>query len=118
MTPRVSPGAFDEETELVGTAGIAETAVVASGRSVAELRAEVRANRHVRDERFRDNFDLLLIWALWASAAGIAAMALVWALHMCGLRWLDANAFDKLQSFVLGGVITGVLGRQLEKRVR
>ena len=82
------------------------------------MRAEARANQHVRDERFQNNWVRLKIVLLWLAGAGIGALLVTWVLHLLGLTWLTPEQFVRLEGLVTGGILASTVVEQIKKQLR
>lgn len=97
-----------------------EAIALSGGLSRGELEKLALVAEHGRNEKFRNQFEILAIIALWLSALVIAACGLIWVAHMVlpeGCRWLSKDEVSHLQSIVTAGLLVGVIGNHFKKRL-
>lgn len=97
-----------------------EAASLSAGKSPDQLASDAAFKEHDRNQRFRDHFEMLAIFALWASAFAICGIGAVWAWHLVAaprLRWLSTEDISHLQSIVTAGLLVGVIGNHFKKRL-
>ena len=97
-----------------------EAAYLSTGRTRAQMAAEAEVNNHDRNERFRNHFERLAIFALWASMLSLGVVGLVWLAHMilppC-YRWLSTEDVSHIQSIITAGLLVGLVGNHFKKRL-
>lgn len=96
----------------------AEEDEIVSGRTLDDQRSQAQVNQLLRDERFQDNWGRVQIAALWLGAIVFTVMVGVWLLHLIGHGWLTDIQFERLQSFVTGGLITNAVAAAFKRRLR
>ena len=124
---RVRPS-VEERTLLEGPssadgsedAASAEAKQLGSGKSVRDIRREAEESDHDRTEHFRDQFEKAIIFMMWVVMLGFLGLALVWAINMClheDLRWLDEDQMHDLQGVLTGGLLIGLVGDHVKRRM-
>ncbi len=101
-------------------ADAAEALQLSSGRSEEELKKQALKRDHERAEQFKDHFEEVAIAGLYLMAFGVAAFAVVWTFHTLTptqWHWLDASQVDRIQNFVTGGVLAGLIADQFRRRL-
>lgn len=88
-----------------------------TGEQIAHEAAEAEA---ARTEKFRDHFERLAIVSLYLVWGGISLVALTWLYHLvappCWPR-LPEDQVKNIQAVVTGGVIAGIAGGHMKKRL-
>jgi hypothetical protein len=100
-------------------AGTLEAKQLASGRSREELARDAERAEHNRTERFRDHFERIAIWSMYAIAAVFAIVAFTWVYNLVmpvSLHYVTDDQVGKLQNIVTGGII-GVLLAHMKRRI-
>lgn len=100
--------------------GQAEYDQLGSGKASEALERQAKENEHRRNEQFRDHFERLAILCLYLGALLIAVVGLTWVWHILlpqGLHWLNADQVGKVQSLLLGGILTSVVTGHIKKRL-
>lgn len=99
---------------------IKEAKQLSGGKSAEEIAREAAANEHTRNERFRDHFEKMAIFALWVAFGVLILLILSWVAHillpaMC--HWLTPEQLAKVQNLVTGGVVASLAVGHLKKRI-
>lgn len=97
-----------------------EVKQLSSGKSQEEIEAAARENEAARSEKFRDNFELMAILTLWIVWLVIVSLGLVWVYHLIAPPdWsqLPDAQVRNIQSIITGGVLAGIAGSHLKKRL-
>lgn len=100
--------------------GSKEAILLSRGLSAKEIEAEAATNDHRRTQKFRDNFEIMAIIALWSAFAALLSMAAVWLWHTAMpacWHWLDDGQIGAIQNIVTGGIIAAALGDHFKRRL-
>jgi hypothetical protein len=100
--------------------GTKEARQIALGLSEDQLRRLAAEGEHNRNEKFRDHFEKIALCTLWLAWGLIVLVALAWLYHLMtpvGWHWLDDDHVSKLQTLVTGGVIAGIAGGHIKRRL-
>lgn len=98
----------------------AEYEALTRNASPEDLQKDADFREHGRNQRFRHQFELIAICALWIAAAAIAGVGGVWLWHMAApdrWRWLKSDDVSHLQSIMTAGLLVGVIGNHFKKRM-
>lgn len=97
-----------------------EALFLTRGLSSDELEKEAAAREHLRNQAFRDNFELMAIIGLWVAFLALIGLAGVWVWHittpLCW-HWLDNAQISTIQNIVTGGVVAAALGDHFKRRL-
>jgi hypothetical protein len=77
-------------------------------------------NEHNRDQRFKEQFEIISLVAMWVLAAGMFIAAAIWFYHLVTpYSWprLCQDQIDDIQSLLTGGLIVGILANHFQKRI-
>jgi hypothetical protein len=111
---------------------LSEARQLSSGKSVRNLKKDAEESDHERGERFRDNFETITICAINAIFAAMAVLGIVWLAHMvlpekCSpsasifgiqlCRWLIPEQVIIIQDVLTGGIIAGLIGDHIKRRM-
>lgn len=99
---------------------IAEVDSLSRNETPEQLERDAQRKEHSRNQRFRDHFEWIAIFALWVAAISITAVGAVWLWHMAGpekWRWLKGEDVSHLQSIMTAGLLVGVIGQHFKKRM-
>ncbi|MDE0697140.1 MAG: hypothetical protein OXH76_15055 [Boseongicola sp.] len=91
-----------------------------SGKTAKEIEDEAREKEAARQEKFRDHFENIAIASLYLVWVVICLVGLVWVYHLVSPEsWprLPEKRIDTIQAILTGGVVFGVAGQHLKKRV-
>lgn len=125
-TPQlVVPGPTEEDGKVlepnpreVQDSGTQEALKLTQGKTARELKKDADQKDHDRSQKFKDHFECIAIIYLWLAAAALALGAGTWVWHMI-MPWhyLSPDQISKLQTFLTGGIIVGVVSGHLKKRL-
>lgn len=124
---RIRPSAAEQsllagpDTPITGDdTATAEARQFNSGLSERDVRREALESDHDRSEKFRNHFELAIIGMMWVVVTGFLILALVWAFNI-GLpskyRWLDKDQIHDLQGILTGGLLIGLIGDHVKRRM-
>ena len=88
-----------------------EADLLGSGLEEQEIRRRAAHDDYNRGKKFKDNFELIAIIAMWVIAAVLLVVGLTWLWHLLTplcLHWLDEDQVDTLQNILAGGVLISV----------
>lgn len=123
---RVLPPLGEEEKEaLLASAAddlrsADEAKQLTSGLSSEAIKKKAAEKEAGRTERFRDHFEGLAIVTLYIVWAILIAVGLAWVYHLFApLEWyrLPDAQVKQLHSIVTGGILAGMAGGHLKKRL-
>ena len=120
--PGLPPSEAAALSTQVGTpdGGTQEAKLLSLGLSEHEIARRAAASEHRRNENFRDHFERIAIIALWLTAVLLFVVGFTWLYHLLmpeRWHWLSADQVLKLQNIVTGGVLAGVAGNHIKKRL-
>lgn len=100
--------------------GSAEAKFLSQGKSQEQLELDAAEAEARRTEAFRDHFERLAIVSLYIVWFAIVLIGLAWLYHLLApptwSRLPDEQA-GHLQSIVTGGLIAGIAGGHVKKRI-
>jgi len=120
------PGLSPEEKEALSGSGTqsdngtAESRMFETGQSAEEIKKNAEKAEAARTEHFRDHFEKIIVFGVYAVAVFFALVCLCWTLNIIlpdKWRWLTDAEISKLQGFVTGGVIASTALGQIKKRI-
>lgn len=109
-----------------------EAAQIGGGRPIRDLKKEAEERDHERGENFRDSFEKLAIWTMYAIFGSMALLGIVWLIHtvfpekcsaavnVFGLqlcRWLIPEQVIIIQDILTGGIIAGLIAEHIKRRM-
>lgn len=98
--------------------GTKEARQIALGLPEDELRRLAATGEHHRNEKFRNHFERIALCSLWAAWVVIIVLAGTWLWHVVTpLHWLPPESVDRIQTLVTGGVIAGIAGGHIKRRL-
>lgn len=120
------PQGVPEEESLIhalenDSMSVAETKQLSSGLSEDQIRKRSLEKEASRTERFRDNFEHIAILTLWVVWIALVIIGILWVYHIIAppTWWrLPAQQVSQLQSIVTGGLLAGLAGGHLKKRLQ
>lgn len=115
------PQIGDEGEQLApDNRALEEALQLGRGLPKRDLKKEAEERDYDRGQRFRDHFERLAIWGMYAVAATILIIGSVWLLHLViapTVRWLGKDDLSHLQSIITGSVLAGVIVEHFRKRL-
>ncbi len=100
--------------------GTAESKQLSSGKSANEIKTEAEQAEADRTEKFRNHFECLAIITLYIVWVSIVIVGLTWLYHLiappCWPRLPDEQV-GNIQAIVTGGIIAGIAGGHMKKRL-
>ena len=106
--------------ESTDDAAVAEARLIGEGASRKDFEDDAKINEARRAEAFKDQFEILSIFALWFGGVIFACLTFVWALNLilpkCK-QFLEDNQIDKLQLIITGGFVAGLASSHFKKRL-
>ena len=119
------PGVPAEEQEAASqsedvSSSTGEARQLTSGKTEEQIKKEARQRDHERSENFKNHFERITVFGLYAMAFGVFGFAAVWAWHtltpQC-FHWLNPTQLDNIQNIVTGGVLAGLIADQFRRRL-
>lgn len=98
-----------------------EAKQLGSGLSSDEIQRQAEEAEAGRTERFRDHYENLAIVTLYIVWGALIIIGLAWLYHLIASpSWprLPDEQVNQLQNIVTGGVLAGLAGGHLKKRLR
>lgn len=125
LSIRIPPFSPEEEAVLRqrpsdDTKSTAEAKQLASGLPANELKKRADENEANRTENFRDHFEGLAICTLYMVWIVLIVIGAAWVYHLLAPpTWprLPDEQVKQLQSVVTGGILAGIAGGHLKKRM-
>ena len=97
-----------------------EAKQLGSGLSAEKLKRQSEENEADRTERFRDHFERLAIVTLYVVWACLVIVGVAWVYHLLAPpEWmlLPEKKVRQLQNIVTGGLLIGIAGGHLKRRL-
>jgi hypothetical protein len=123
----VVPGPTAEDDKILDPAlaeasdsGTQEAVLLSRGKTARELKKEAEQKDHDRSQTFKDHFETISLIYLWLAAFALLLAAGTWIWHLIApdtWHFLKSEQQTKLQSFLTGGIIVGVVSGHLKKRL-
>ncbi|GER00805.1 hypothetical protein JCM17845_14280 [Iodidimonas gelatinilytica] len=122
---KIPEGVVEKEEALSATSqdmdsGAREAEQISQALDEKEIKKRAAANEHNRNEKFRDNFELYAIMALWVTGVVILLLLITWALHILlpeEFHWLSSSQLEKVEHLSIGGIIASLGVGHIKKRL-
>lgn len=98
-----------------------EAQLLASGKSVTEIKREAKVREFDRTETFKDHFERIAVVGLYVASTALLLVGIALFAHMLlplGWHWLESDQQANLKSVFTGGALAGIVATHLRKRTK
>ncbi|MCP5398245.1 MAG: hypothetical protein R3E11_01915 [Sphingobium sp.] len=90
------------------------------GQALSEdhIRKLAAGDDYRRGKKFKDQFEIIAICAMWLFALGGGAVGITWLLHVLSIwQWLPKDSLLQVQNLLTGGILVSLFADHFRKRL-
>jgi hypothetical protein len=103
--------------------GRLEAFQIASGLTIEDLKADAERQEHRRNQKFKDQFELIFTILIWLLFIGFVILGAIWFVHLIStpafklVHWLSEEQIDKVEGILTSGIIAGLVADHFKRRL-